>query len=169
MEMVSSMKSLVVPGMAVTIALFSPRSLFNRLDFPTFGLPAITALTPSLYIFPSPYVRASRLSSSTMTVISSAAVGRLPSATSSSEKSMDVSRMARISMIALRSVSILPARSPLRRETARSSALSVCAMIVSATASACERSIRSLRKARSVNSPRFARRAPALMTSESTD
>ena len=50
--MLSSRVSLVVPSISVTIALSSPRSKFNKEDFPAFGLPKITVLTPSLTILP---------------------------------------------------------------------------------------------------------------------
>ena len=42
----SSIGSLVVPGIAVTMARFSLNRALNRLDFPTFGLPRITPLMP---------------------------------------------------------------------------------------------------------------------------
>ena len=48
----SSITSLVVPGISVTIALFSSSSAFKRELLPTFGFPAITILIPSLIIFP---------------------------------------------------------------------------------------------------------------------
>ena len=44
--------SLVVPGIAVTIALSSFNNAFNKDDLPAFGLPTIAILTPSLIIFP---------------------------------------------------------------------------------------------------------------------
>ena len=48
----SSTVSLVVPGISVTIALSSISSRLSRELFPTFGLPKITASTPSLIILP---------------------------------------------------------------------------------------------------------------------
>ena len=44
--------SLVVPSIFVTIALSSFKKAFNKLLFPTFGLPTIAILIPSLIIFP---------------------------------------------------------------------------------------------------------------------
>ncbi len=49
----SSIMSLVVPAMSVTIARFSFSMPLRREDFPTFGFPMITVLSPSLYIFPA--------------------------------------------------------------------------------------------------------------------
>ena len=51
-EIVSSMVSLVVPGISVTIALFSPIRAFIREDLPTLGFPTIETLSPSFKIFP---------------------------------------------------------------------------------------------------------------------
>ena len=44
----ASIKSLVVPDISVTIALSSSSRAFNKLDLPTFGLPTIAVLIPSL-------------------------------------------------------------------------------------------------------------------------
>ena len=52
MESPSSITSLVVPGIAVTMALLSLRSAFMRDDFPTLGLPMMDILRPSLIILP---------------------------------------------------------------------------------------------------------------------
>ena len=49
----SSNTSLVVPAISVTIARSSPRSTFNRDDFPAFGFPRMTVRTPSFIILPS--------------------------------------------------------------------------------------------------------------------
>ena len=49
--MLPSTISRVVPATSVTIALFSPISLFKILLFPTLGLPTIATLIPSLIIF----------------------------------------------------------------------------------------------------------------------
>ena len=49
----SSSTSLVVPAISVTIARSSPRSTFNREDFPAFGFPRMTVRTPSFIILPS--------------------------------------------------------------------------------------------------------------------
>ena len=50
---VSSIISLVVPSIAVTIALSSCKIAFNKEDFPTFGFPIIAVFIPSFKIFPS--------------------------------------------------------------------------------------------------------------------
>ena len=52
MRIVSSMVSLVVPGTSVTMARSSCKRAFKRLDFPAFGLPAMTVRRPSLIIRP---------------------------------------------------------------------------------------------------------------------
>ncbi len=48
----SSITSRVVPGISVTIALFSFKIAFNKDDLPTFGLPNIRVFNPSLNILP---------------------------------------------------------------------------------------------------------------------
>ena len=45
-----STTSLVVPGILVTIAFSSPNKAFNKDDLPTFGLPTMATLIPSLII-----------------------------------------------------------------------------------------------------------------------
>ena len=50
MENEPSIISLVVPATSVTIAFSSFKSALSKLDFPTFGLPRITTLTPSFII-----------------------------------------------------------------------------------------------------------------------
>ena len=45
-----STTSLVVPAISVTMAFSSPTREFNNDDLPTFGLPTIATLTPSLMI-----------------------------------------------------------------------------------------------------------------------
>ena len=49
---ISSIASLVVPGMCVTIAFSFFARAFKRLDLPTFGLPAITIFKPFFIISP---------------------------------------------------------------------------------------------------------------------
>jgi len=49
---VSSMASLVVPGISETIAFSSFSKRFSNVDFPVFGFPAITTGTPSFTAFP---------------------------------------------------------------------------------------------------------------------
>ena len=52
----SSMVSLVVPGISVTIALFSPMSAFISEDLPTLGFPTMEIFSPSFIILPVPAV-----------------------------------------------------------------------------------------------------------------
>ena len=47
MKTFSFRRSLVVPGISVTIAKSSPANKLKRLDLPAFGLPTIANLTPS--------------------------------------------------------------------------------------------------------------------------
>lgn len=49
---ISSMTSLVVPGILVTIALSSFNKEFKIVDFPTFVFPTITVFIPSFIFFP---------------------------------------------------------------------------------------------------------------------
>ena len=48
----SSMVSLVVPSISLTMALFSPKIIFNKEDFPTFGFPTMAVFIPSFKILP---------------------------------------------------------------------------------------------------------------------
>ena len=57
--MLSSIISLVVPGISVTMALFSPIRTFISDDFPTLGLPTIDTERPSLMILPVSAVESS--------------------------------------------------------------------------------------------------------------
>ena len=158
------MASRVVPGTSVTIAESLPERAFRRLDLPTLGLPAITTRTPSARACPwaAPSRAAARVASTSparaLTADSSA-----PSS-SSSGKSMAASTSARRSV---RASPISPRRrdhSPSRVRRAARAASTVAASIRSATASAWTRSMRPLRKARSVNSPGRATRAPRART-----
>ena len=54
-EILPSTISLVVPGISVTIALLSFSNRFKILLLPTFGLPTITVLIPSVNILPFSY------------------------------------------------------------------------------------------------------------------
>ena len=56
--MVARTWSRVVPGIGVTIAMSSPASLLSRLDFPTFGRPISTTVSPSRSTAPSLALRA---------------------------------------------------------------------------------------------------------------
>ena len=53
MKTVSSIASLVVPGIFDTIAFSSLSREFKREDLPAFGLPAIDTGTPFLIAFPN--------------------------------------------------------------------------------------------------------------------
>jgi len=48
----SSIVSRVVPAISLTIALLSFNRVFNKVDFPAFGLPMIATLTPFLITLP---------------------------------------------------------------------------------------------------------------------
>ena len=88
----SSILSLVVPGISVTIALCSFKSIFMMLDFPAFGLPIIAVFRPSRRILP---VSAELNSLSIFCIsfsIDSLAPSIATSSISSSGKSIEASR-----------------------------------------------------------------------------
>ena len=161
---VSAMVSRVVPGMAETMARSWPRSWLSRLDLPALGRPMIAARMPRRRICPSWAVRSN--SSMKATPCSSRAMSwsRVSGAMSSSGKSMCASTWARVSSISSRSLLMRWESLPASCSLAARKASSVREWIKSATASACARSMRPLRKARRVNSPGSASRAPFAST-----
>ena len=139
-----------------------------RLDLPALTGPARATVTPSR----QQRVRSNPASREATAAFTSAMAERKPScgrhSTSSSGKST-----AR--QICARRCSTRSRRSPMRCPSTPSSLAAASlvpsldgAAIISATASACVRSILPLRKARRVNSPRSARRAPARRHASST-
>ena len=74
---VSVTRSRVVPAVSVTIARSCPSSALKRLDFPTFGRPAITTVAPSRIIRPRAASRAARRAASITSSTAPAIVVRL--------------------------------------------------------------------------------------------
>ncbi len=130
------MMSLVVPGIFVTIALFSSNNAFKRDDLPTLGLPIITVFSPSFIIFPVSDVSSSPFISSIDLPIVSIICWVVISSISSSGKSITASIFANI----LKRDSIIKCifldSPPSNWLKARVRAVSVLALIRSITASA---------------------------------
>ncbi len=153
--------SRVVPASGVTMARSSPASRLSRLDLPTFGRPAITTLIPVASSLPC-RLFASRSARSARTPLSlPAASSRWRESTSSSGKSSIASVRARSSVRRATREWTTAENSPERERSAERAASRLAASIRSATASAWARSSLPSRKARRVNSPGSARRAPA--------
>ena len=158
---VSSTVSRVVPAIALTIALSSPRSAFNKVDLPAFGAPSMAVAIPFLMAFP--YLK---LSMSALTfwrrpwsIFSN--WSRDANSTSSSLKSNSNSIIdAKCTKSSRKSV-ISFERPPFNWRKATSCIVLFSAWMRSATASAWAKSILPFIKARIVYSPGSARRAPA--------
>ena len=167
MAMLSESVSRVVPGTSVTMARSPPTSALSSVLLPAFGLPASTTRSPSSSMRPARGSQASRSRAAmsaqrsltcALTSVSSTSSGKSTAAESEASTSMIASRASRtnadtppsICLRALRIARSLPAR------------------IIRMTASACVRSTRPLIKARYVNSPGPAMRAPARSSSDST-
>ena len=153
--------SRVVPAISVTIATSSPASALSRLDLPTFGAPTSTTLMPSRKIAPC---RA--LAKMSANCVCSAR--SLPFASAASRKSMSSSGKSSVASTSIRSVIksstkvwICAENAPLSERTAMRAADWLDASIKSATLSACAKSSLLFRKARLVNSPASAMRAPS--------
>ncbi len=162
----SSIKSLVVPGVEVTIARSFWSKRFIRLDFPTFGRPTTTSLRPSLKTCAFSY-RSISSCNLAMTLLCSilVAVSISKISVTSSGKSMAAFISAKISDNKSLSISTVIRISPFTWVAAISSALFVLALIMSTTASACVRSMRPFIYALLVNSPGLASLAPFFNTS----
>jgi len=137
--------------------------MFRSEDLPTFGLPAITTGIPFLMALPSRNEEASLSTMSLIFITVSVIAKRLANWTSSSLKSSSSSISdAKVTSSCL-SFSI-PAENPPRScEAARRCAASESAAMMSATASAWERSILPFMKALMVNSPGAAVSTPFSM------
>ena len=162
------MTSRVVPGTSVTIARSAPSNRLSTLDLPALGFPTIAARAPSRARRPRLKLSCNSAMSSAKRLISAAISLRPGRFSPSSAKSISASRWARIAITALRKCSTCCAKAPLSCAKACCSALSLRTSIRSATASASVRSIRPLRKARRLNSPRSATLAPAAIASPTT-
>ena len=165
---VSSIVSRVVPGMGETMARSWPSNWLSRLDLPALGRPMMAARMPRRRICPSLAVR------------SNSSMNATPLLQPGHELLPRVRRDVLLGEINVR----LHVRQSLEHFVAQlvdalgqlagellvggRKASSVREWIRSATASACARSMRPLRKARRVNSPGSARRAPLSSTVSST-
>ena len=158
---VSSIVSRVVPRMSLTIALSSPSKAFRSVDLPALGAPTIATCTPCLIALPVSNESTNSLiifcapCSSVCSSVRSANSSSSWSAKSNSSSSSDV----KVSSFS-RSSAILPDIPPRNWLSATSFSAADCAAIRSATASACTKSSRPFMKARLVNSPLSASRAP---------
>ena len=163
----SSIASLVVPAMCVTMALSFWTKALRRLDLPTLGFPHITHEIPSLRIMPSSDVSSNREISSFTDprrfLIFASDIISISSSGKSIEASIFADTETSSSFILLRADESLPSSWP----NATLSDASVLDLIISSTASAWVRSSLPLRKARFVNSPGSASRAPFSKTSPS--
>ena len=160
-----STTSRVVPGRSLTIAASSCASRLRRLDLPAFTWPSSSTDTPSRKITPCSVfsIRESSFSMSASTRPST--WPSLRKSISSSGKSIAASTYERRSNCNSTTSSTLRENSPRRERAAPRTAACDDASMRSATASACARSMRPLRKARKLNSPGRASRAPALTAS----
>mmetsp|Transcript_10210 Transcript_10210/g.42946 ORF Transcript_10210/g.42946 Transcript_10210/m.42946 type:complete len:214 (+) Transcript_10210:3164-3805(+) len=153
----ASTTSRVVPATSVTIALSDlDHALSNEL-FPAFGLPTrATTMPVSLKRHRSAVSNTAETASCNRRV--RAATVDSSSGSSSSSKSNRASSSARSSTASARAFFTGPASPPLSAANAPSAAALVRALTKPCTASACVRSRRPFRNARSVNSPGRARR-----------
>ena len=165
MFITSSMVSRVVPGISETMARSSFSKAFNRVDLPALGLPAITVFTPFLITLPSLNDSANGCSNSCIRSINAISCSRLANSTSSSLKSSSSSISEAKFKSCVRRSFIWLLKPP--RICCKASCCDADEeeAIKSATASACERSIRPCIKARRVNSPGLAERAPFCINS----
>ena len=157
---VSSITSRVVPAISDTIARSSRNKAFNKVLFPTFVLPTIATGTPFLITFPKEKDLHKRVSNSSIFPAIRLNSERSANSTSSSEKSSSNSSKEVICNNSARNFINSAEKPPficfraIRCDAAEEEA------IKSATASACDKSIFPFRKARCVNSPGVASRAP---------
>ena len=158
--MVCSTLSRVVPATGVTMASSAPARALSSEDLPALGCPAMTTLMPSRSSAPcrARCITVCRLCCNLDSCPSASALRR--KSISSSGKSRVASTSMRRWMSPSRRVWISRENSPDKERVALRAAAEVEASIRSATASAWARSILSLRKARSENSPGRATRRP---------
>ena len=159
--MCSRTVSRVVPAMWVTMAMSSPASALSRLDLPTLGAPTSTTFMPSRKIAPCPAV-------DKIVDSSFCSAASLPLASAASRKSISSSGKSSVASTSIRRVIKSSTRAwmrlenaPLSERTAMRAAAWLDASIKSATLSAWARSNLLFKKARLVNSPASAMRAPS--------
>ena len=160
--------SRVVPAMSVTMAISSPAKALSRLDLPTLGAPTRTTFMPSRKIAPC-----SALASTVFRRPCRA--WSLPRASAASRKSMSSSGKSSVASTNIRRVirsstnsCMCRENAPLSERNAMRAADLLEASMRSATLSAWVRSSLLLRKARLVNSPGSAIRAPSSRQRESS-
>ena len=156
----SSIKSRVVPGRADTMARSSRSSWLSSVDLPALGRPAITVVTPFLMTLPSSNERSRPATTPCTSARSRLNPLRSANSTSSSPKSSSSSSSAANRISCSRRARSSLEKPPRSWFSATWCARAESAAMRSATASAWARSMAPLRKARLVNSPVSARRAP---------
>ena len=164
----ASTTSRVVPARAETIAASRPTSAFNREDFPAFGAPRIATTTPSRNRSPRPASARCALISAASAVAATPTASSNPAGKSSSSNSMKASCRASnaVSRAAQPPYSLASAPSAWRSAWRRCPAVSAATR--STIPSAAVRSSLPCRKARRVNSPGSAGRAPAVTRASAT-
>lgn len=163
--MVSSIMSRVVPCMGDTMARSSPIRRLRRVDFPAFVSPMMATGIPFLMALPTLNESARCFMCCLIWVANCFRLARLANSTSSSLKSSSSSiRVVKWRSCERRLLSLL-LKLPFIWFSASLCMPAEVEAIRSATASAWLRSILPLRKARWVNSPGVARRAPWFMRS----
>ena len=156
----SSIVSRVVPGISDTMALYSIRRAFNNVDLPEFGFPTIATGMPFFSALPSRNDCASLSASSFTLIIIVFSFSLSANSTSSSPKSSSsYIREAKLSNSNL-NLLISAEKPPLIWFKAILWEELVFDAIISATASAWERSILPLKNALRVNPPGLAEIAP---------
>ena len=111
---VSSIKSLVVPGMSDTIALSSSSRELSRVDFPTFGFPNIITFIPSFTALFSLKLSISTLQKSSISLIRLVSFSLFANSTSSSEKSSSSSSKLDRLIKSVLKIFIFSEKTPLR-------------------------------------------------------
>ena len=158
---VSRIASRVVPATEVTIATSRAASRLSKLDLPTFGCPIKTTRIPSRNRLPcfAVYSKACRFSCTRSNLSYTLVVCNNPSSSSgkSSMASISIRNSIRLAFNSL----TYRENSPVNERNAERAAASDVASMRSATLSACAKSILSFKKARWVNSPGLAIRAPS--------
>ncbi len=167
MVSVSSMVSLVVPGISDTIALSSLSSELSKVDLPTFGLPIMATGIPCFNTFPIAN-ELTKADISVFNVVSKVLNCALSAnSTSSSLKSNSNSIREAKFTNCFRNSLILEEKPPRICSNAKEWDDLECDAIKSATASACDKSNLAFRKARIVNSPGLAILAPLSINNSS--
>ena len=162
MVIASSTVSRVVPGISLTIARSSWSRAFSKVLLPLLGAPTMATGTPCRTALPKRKLSISPVQISVMRSSSAIRSGRFANSTSSSLKSSSSSISAEKSMSSWRSASMRCPKPPRSCCSARRCCAALWLAIRSATASAWLRSSLPFRKARWVNSPGCASRAPAV-------